>query len=267
MDLSAIKESSSGDRWVHVVILAAGYTLTGIVGLSLAIPPGYATAVWPPSGIALAAILMWSPRVWPGVIAGSILVNLAVALTTSDAEYSFASVPIAVAIAVGSTAQALVCAAALRRFVGVAHVFETGPATLTFAGIAAAACLIASTWGAATLGIAGVVSGPQVLETWQTWWLGDLIGILVFTPVFLTWRQSLQIGRKAWRLGEVSIAFVLLAVSTAVVFAAPARRRHRRPHLPAAALPGMDRLPLPPERRRARYLHAVDDRDRRDGCG
>ncbi len=221
MDLSAIKESSSGDRWVHVVILAAGYTLTGIVGLSLAIPPGYATAVWPPSGIALAAILMWSPRVWPGVIAGSILVNLAVALTTSDAEYSFASVPIAVAIAVGSTAQALVCAAALRRFVGVAHVFETGPATLTFAGIAAAACLIASTWGAATLGIAGVVSGPQVLETWQTWWLGDLIGILVFTPVFLTWRQSLQIGRKAWRLGEVSIAFILLAVSTAVVFADP----------------------------------------------
>ena len=55
----------------------------------------------------------------------------------------------------------------------------------------------------------------------MTWWLGDLIGILVFAPVFLTWRQSLQIGRKGWRLGEVSAAFLLLAASTTIVFAAP----------------------------------------------
>ena len=61
-----IVESLTADRWVRVVILTAGYSLTGIVGLSLAIPPGYATAVWPPSGIALAAILMWGPRVLAG---------------------------------------------------------------------------------------------------------------------------------------------------------------------------------------------------------
>ena len=83
-----IQASLAADRWVRVVILAAGYTLTGIVGLSLAIPPGYATAVWPPSGIALAAVLLWGPRVWPGIVAGSVLVNVAVALTTADVAYS-----------------------------------------------------------------------------------------------------------------------------------------------------------------------------------
>jgi diguanylate cyclase (GGDEF)-like protein len=204
-----------------VVILGAGYTLTGIVGLSLAIPPGYATAVWPPSGIALAGILMWGPRVWPGVAAGSFLVNMAVALTTSDGDLTWLSGAIAASIAAGSSVQALIAAGALRRWVGVAQLFETGPATLAFAGIVAAACLVASTWGVATLSVAGVVAESQFLDSWQTWWLGDVIGMLVFAPVFLTWRQSLQIGRRPWRLGEVSAAFALLALSTTAVFAAP----------------------------------------------
>jgi diguanylate cyclase (GGDEF)-like protein len=220
--VTPIKDSLSADRWVRVVILAAGYTLTGIVGLSLAIPPGYATAVWPPSGIALAAILMWGPRVWPGVAAGSFLVNVAVALTTADVEFNWVSVVIAASIAAGSSVQALAAAGALRRWVGVAQLFQSGPATLAFTGIVAAACLVASTWGVATLGFAGVVSETQFLDSWQTWWLGDAIGMLVFAPVFLTWRQSLQIGRKLWRLGEVSAAFVLLALSTVVLFASPA---------------------------------------------
>jgi diguanylate cyclase (GGDEF)-like protein len=136
--------------------------------------------------------------------------------------FGLISISIAISIAAGSTVQALVCAGALRRYVGIAHLFESGPATLTFCGIAAAACLVASTWGVATLSVAGVATESQFLESWQTWWLGDLIGILVFAPVFLTWRQSMQIRGTAWRLGEMSVAFVLLAVTTAVVFAGPA---------------------------------------------
>jgi len=211
----------AADRWVRIIILAAGYTLTGIVGLSLAIPPGYATAVWPPSGIALAAILLWGPRVWPGITIGSLLVNLAVALTAADVGFSAVSTAVAASIATGSTVQALVCAGALRRWVGVANIFESGPATLRFTGIAAAACLIASTWGPATLNVAGLVRPADFLDSWQTWWLGDLIGMVVFAPVFLTWRQSMQIGTRAWRLGELVASFTLLAISTAVVFATP----------------------------------------------
>jgi diguanylate cyclase (GGDEF)-like protein len=194
--------------------------LTGIVGLSLAIPPGYATAVWPPSGIAIAALLMWGPRVWPGIVIGSVLVNVAVALTTADLAFSALSVLIASSIALGSTVQALALTNAVQRWVGVAQIFESGPATLLFTGLAAAACLIASSWGVATLNVAGVVRPEQFLASWQTWWLGDLIGMLVFAPIFLTWRQSLQVGRKRWRLAEVAASFGLLALSTAAVFLA-----------------------------------------------
>lgn len=238
-EVTAIKESSIADRWVRVTILAAGYTLTGIVGLSLAIPPGYATAVWPPSGIALAAVLLWGPRVWPGIAAGSILVNVAVALTTAEAAFGPVSIAIAVSIAAGSTVQTLICAGALRRYVGVAQLFETGPATLAFCGIAAAASLVAASWGAATLSVAGVASESQFLESLQTWWLGDLIGILVFAPIFLTWRQSLQLGGMASRFGEVSAAFLLLALSTAVVFAAPAPAEGAARPLTFLPLPGL----------------------------
>src|SRR5688572_10810419 len=195
-----IPDSLAADRWVRTVILAAGYTLTGIVGLTLAVPPGYATPVWPPSGIALAALLLWGPRVWPGVAIGSVLVNIAVAATTAELTLDWIGVVVAFSVAAGSTVQALVCASMLQRGVGVAQVFESGPATLLFTGIAAGACLIASSWGAATLSVLGVVPADQFLPTWHTWWLGDLIGMLVLAPIFLTWRQSLLTGRRVWRL-------------------------------------------------------------------
>ena len=216
-----IQDTIAADRWVRIVILAAAYTLTGIVGLSLAVPPGYATAVWPPSGIALAAVLLWGPRVWPGIVVGSVLVNLAAALTTANGDFTAMSAVVAFAIGAGSTAQALAGAGAIRRWVGVSQIFESGPGTLMFTGLATAACLIASTWGVAALSVAGIIRPDQFLDSWLTWWIGDVIGMVVFAPVFLTWRQSLQVGRKPWRLGELLAAFTLLALSTLAVFLAP----------------------------------------------
>ena len=227
----------TGDRWVRITILASAYTLTGIVGLSLAIPPGYATAVWPPSGIALAALLLWGPRAWPGIAIGSFLVNVAVAATNASVTFNWVSAAVAASIAAGSTMQALTGAAAVRRWIGLEQVFESGSAMLLFTGLATIACLIASSWGVATLSVAGVIAPDRFLASWQTWWLGDLIGMIVFAPVFLTWRQSLQIGSKPRRLAEVIASFVLLALSAAVVFASP-------PPTQGAASP-LTFLPLP----------------------
>jgi diguanylate cyclase (GGDEF)-like protein len=208
----------SSDVMVRIVILAAGYSLTGIVGLALAIPPGYATAVWPPSGIALAALLLWGKHVWPGVWLGSFLVNTAVALSTAQLDVGATSYAIAASIGAGSTVQALAAAYALERWVGVERLLSSARATLAFTGIATVSCLIASTWGVTSLAFADVIDPSAYQGTWQTWWLGDLIGILVFAPVFLTWRVSLNIGRTAWRIFETFAAFALLAIVTAVVF-------------------------------------------------
>ena len=70
------------DSWVGVawrlLVLALAYLGTGWLGLQLAQPPGYATAIWPPSGISLALLLLWGRGLWPGVWLGSLLLNGAV---------------------------------------------------------------------------------------------------------------------------------------------------------------------------------------------
>jgi diguanylate cyclase (GGDEF)-like protein len=206
------------DRLARIVILAAGYSLTGIVGLSLAIPPGYATAVWPPSGIAVAALLLWGRQVWPGIWLGSFLVNTAVAFSDANLDAGATSLAVAASIGLGSTAQALVAAYLLERWIGEEKLFTSARATLGFTATATLCCLVASTWGVATLAFEEVIAPSAYLDTWQTWWLGDVIGILVFAPVFLTWRQSLNIGRTAWRIVETFAAFASLAIVTAIVF-------------------------------------------------
>jgi len=60
---------------LQITGIAIAYAVTGKLGLLLAIPPGYATAIWPPSGIALVALLVYGYRAWPGVLLGSFLVN------------------------------------------------------------------------------------------------------------------------------------------------------------------------------------------------
>ncbi|MFT5085890.1 MAG: integral membrane sensor domain MASE1 [Planctomycetota bacterium] len=72
--------------WVDVLFIGVAYYVFGRLGLLLAIPPGYATAIWPASGIALAGMLLLGNRVWPGVLLGSFLVNIGTSLDTSSTQ-------------------------------------------------------------------------------------------------------------------------------------------------------------------------------------
>ena len=202
-------------------VVAVAYCLTGALGLLLAIPPGYATAVWPPSGVALAGLLWWGPRVWPGIWLGSFLVNVWVALTAPNAESSFTGLTVAASIGLGSTLQALLGAFLLQRWVGAARLFERGTAILAFAAIEAVSCLLAPTWGLTTLSLAGVVDWATYFDSWRTWWLGDLVGVLIVTPVVLTWRQLFRIDGQSVRSAEGIGSLALLVGITAVVFVGP----------------------------------------------
>jgi len=219
--LPAGEDLLSLDRLLKVVALAAGYFFTGGLGLLLAIPPGYATAVWPPSGIALAGILLWGPRVWPGIWLGSFLVNTWVSLTAANAEVSVTSLALAASIGVGSTLQALLAAFLVQRWVGLARLFKSGPAILAFTAIVAVSCVVAPTWGVTSLELTGLIDTANYFDSWQTWWLGDLIGVLIVTPLFLTSRQILPIDQRPWQFAEAIGSLILLALLTALVFVSP----------------------------------------------
>ncbi|HEY4301854.1 MAG TPA: MASE1 domain-containing protein, partial [Candidatus Didemnitutus sp.] len=161
----------------QILLLAAIYFGAAKLSLPLAIPPGYATAVWPPSGIALAALLLLGQRAWPGIWAGAVLVNLTV-------ESSLAT---ALVVGTGNTLEAFACATLIRHWIGVPRRFEHGRDVVLFVAIAAASCTIAATVGATALAVSHAVPWPQFFPHWWTWWQGDLTGIIIVAPLILSW--------------------------------------------------------------------------------
>src|SRR5947207_2089251 len=103
---------------VRILAAAGAYFVAGKLALLMAIPPGYATAVWPAAGIALGAVLLYGRSVALGVLAGSFFVNLGTSLDPSSAGAVARSIGIACGIGAGAALQALAAASLVRRFVG-----------------------------------------------------------------------------------------------------------------------------------------------------
>src|SRR5256886_14691419 len=109
-------------RWVvPLLTLAVAYAVAAWLGLWLAIPPGYATALWPAAGLALAGVLMGGARVSPGIWLGSFVINIWTAWDATHAAALLTSVAIPTSIGVGATAQALVGATLGRRWAGLSR--------------------------------------------------------------------------------------------------------------------------------------------------
>jgi PAS domain S-box-containing protein len=179
----------------RVLVLAAIYFGTGRLGISLAIPPGVATPVWPPSGVALAAILLWGYRVWPGIWLGSVLVNFPTLFDTSSVAAAHTSFLIVGNIGLGSTLQALLSAWLIRRFIGPENFFNRSQNVFRFIAIEVLSCLIAPSLGVTGLCLGGRTPWPAYGNSWLTFWLGDLMGIFLVVP--LVW-AVIQQPRPHW---------------------------------------------------------------------
>ena len=205
--------------------LAVAYALSGRLGLLLAVPPGYATAIWAGSGIALAAMLSRGCRLWPGVLLGSLVVNL---WTGFDSTAALRSFTVAAAIATGATLQALLGVALVRRVLGeqpVGH-DERRVLLLLFLG-GPVACLLNATVGTATLWSHGLLPAAFWWNNFGTWWVGDTIGVLVFTPVLLVWLEPQQL--RSWRRRlSISLPMLLMFAAVVVLFLLISQREQQR---------------------------------------
>jgi integral membrane sensor domain MASE1 len=209
-----------------VLAVAAAYCVTGRLGLLMAIPPGYATPVWPPSGIALAAILLYGYAVWPGIVLGSLLVNIGTSFDTTTVMALLKSVALAMSIGVGAALQAMVGAFLVRRFVGFPTPLIQEKAIGAFLGLGGpVSCVVNATVGVTTLVAGGVSPWAMFFISWWTWWVGDTIGVLIVTPLVLS---SLAEPRQIWRRRRLSVALPLAgAFAVAVVFFAYTRAQER----------------------------------------
>lgn len=182
--------------FAQVTALAVIYFAAAKFALMFAISPGYATAVWPSSGIALAALLLLGNRVWPGVWLGAALVNFTV---------SFSPV-VPLLIATGNTFEALAGAILVRRFiVGLSCRFEHAADVFKFVAVAALSCVIAATAGVISLTVQGSVAWLDFFPNWVTWWQGDMSGIIIMAPLLLNWsiRHPMVWSRR--RIAELAV--------------------------------------------------------------
>ncbi|MDB4928620.1 MAG: sensory box histidine kinase/response regulator [Myxococcaceae bacterium] len=191
-----------------VVLVAALYVATGYVGMFVAIPPGNVTAVWLPSGIALAALLLAGRGVWPGVAVGSLVTNLIVLARLGGVPPAVTLV-IAAATAVGSTLQGLAGAAVIERFARGRRALHTPNAVAVLFAAILAVCSIAATAGVGALLATGRLPAVSFPSTWLTWWLGDVGGVVLVTPIALSFQERAAVSLR--RGGGVLLAVLALA--------------------------------------------------------
>jgi diguanylate cyclase (GGDEF)-like protein/PAS domain S-box-containing protein len=202
-------------RWPILLLanlgLLAAYFLAGRLGLLLALPPSYATPIFLPAGIALAACVVGGARLLPAVALGSFSVNMVFPML-SPGGVTTLSLLSACAPALGAALQAWAGSVLFRRYIDQA--IGSGRDVAGFILLALGVTVVSSTVSLAGMGALGILSWNSVGLDWLAWWMGDTIGILLAAP--LTW---IVIGRPRalWARRRTLVGLPLLLSTGAFI--------------------------------------------------
>ncbi len=165
--------------WAALAGLTTIYVAAGKLGLHFAVVHASATAVWPPTGIALAGLLLFGTRMWPAIAVGAFLVNI----TTAG------SIATSLGIALGNTLEALAGAWLINRFAGGRHAFDRPRDIFAFSAAVIPGTLLSASLGGTSLVLGGHARWADFLSIWVTWALGDIAGALIVTPFLVLWAE------------------------------------------------------------------------------
>jgi integral membrane sensor domain MASE1 len=195
-----------------MALLAAAYVPAARLGLVLSFVQDNVTLVWPPSGIAVAALVLGGRRLWPGVAAGAFL-----ATWSTGAPVLFAA-----ATGVGNPLEAWLAAWLLQRAGCEPRLERLGDVWL-FALLAGGLATVASaSVGVAGLWLAGMAPVAALPTVWWVWWLGDAMGVLVLAPAILAWARRPSVAAPSLAGGEGAALLAGSLMVSAVVYAGAA---------------------------------------------
>ena len=189
-------------------ILTVIYFIVGKLSLQLAFVHPSASPVWPPAGIALAALVVFGYRTWPAIFLGAFLVNV----TTAG------NIGTSLCIATGNTLEAVCGAWLVNQFAGGTRIFDRAQDVFKFALAVMVSTAVSPTFGVTSLAVGGLADWANYRAIWLTWWLGDATGALVVAPLLILW----SIGPR-WRLNpkrhlEVGLLLLVLLMLGEAVF-------------------------------------------------
>ncbi len=193
-----------------MVILTACYFVGGLLGKEASFLGGSIALVWPPAGIALAAILLFGYRFWPGVALGAVLFSF-----TNGMPFGFFTL----GTAVGNTVGAIVCTFLLRNFIAFQNAMERTRDVTGFIGLA---CFLGTTVNAAFnvvgLAYAGTVSWEHLFPTILEWWVPNALAGLVVAPFIIAWATPSATRWDARLIAEAAICGAALVAGTLISF-------------------------------------------------
>jgi signal transduction histidine kinase len=186
----------------EAVLLTIVYVAIAKLSLRFASINPSATPIWPPTGLALAALVLRGYRLWPAIFLAAFLANITTAGTVLTS----------LAIGAGNALEALLGAFLLNRWAGGRAAFASQLGVGKFAAIAPIATALSASIGVTTLAVSGLLAG-NFGAVWTTWWLGDLAGALVAAPAIILWAEppSAIAGRECLLLYLAAVATGLIA--------------------------------------------------------
>jgi len=204
---------------VYSLLLVVAYIVTGKLGLMLALPPGYASAIFPPAGIAIAAVFVAGRAVLPAIFLGSFLLNILVGYSASH-QVEMTDVEVALLIAFASALQAYLGGWWLKHKINYPTTLDSPVDVVTFFISAPVICLISATISVTGLLSLGMIGESLFFTSWASWWIGDTLGLIVMLPLTLV---AIGKPRDIWRKRALTIAvpmlitFALLIITFVVV--------------------------------------------------
>ncbi|MGH7766392.1 MAG: MASE1 domain-containing protein [Candidatus Binatia bacterium] len=194
---------------ITIALLIIIYCLSAKLGLLLAFVHPSATAVWPPTGIALAALLLLGYRVWPGIFIGAFLANIITA----------GSVATSIGIALGNTLEGISGAYLINMFANGRSAFNRPQDIFKFAFLAGMlSTMVSATFGVTSLYLGGYAEGSDYGSIWLTWWLGDAGGAIIVAPLFILWVANPRVRWSRNQTLEAALLLILLFVDGFAVF-------------------------------------------------
>lgn len=187
------------------VVLPLAYVITGRLGLLLAVPPGYATAVFVPAGIAVGAVFMAGGSTLPGIFLGSLLLNFWIGYSITG-QTGLVDTAAGFVIAFASMLQATIGGAVLRRAISYPTALDNPRDLLLLLVLSPAFCVTSASFSLGGLYALGTVQFGDLSVNWMTWWVGDTLGVLVALPPLLVafgeprslWRSQSLVGRRCY---------------------------------------------------------------------
>jgi PAS domain S-box-containing protein len=196
-------------HWTLASLLTAlAYTLAGKVALALAVPPGFASPLYPAAGVALAAVLIFDRGALPGIALGSVIVNLSIRVGPQGLTAGALLMP--TVIAIGAMLQAWAGDALIKRFVHQPLELAEPREVLRFLSAGIVSCLVSPTVANLALWLSGTLPAAAVPFSAATWWVGDVLGVLIATPILLTLFGR---PRAAWAPRRLSVGLSLVIVT------------------------------------------------------